>query len=78
MIKLYPVQVQHMTTGHILRFKADISAALQVIHSLINRRGGRGGDLHRPPHELSSFPMRTVRGDYFRLARTLQIQILQQ
>ena len=37
---------------------------------------GQGGDKHRPPHEEDLPPRRTVPGDFFRLARTIQKDIL--
>ena len=33
---------------------------------------GQGGTLHRPPHETGPFPIRTAKGDYYRLAMTLR------
>ena len=34
---------------------------------------GKGGDLHRPPHEECDMPRRTSRGDYYRLYSRPQV-----
>ena len=67
-VLLQNIMLRHRTQSFVLIDLGGTAGA--SIYPLVSGYGarGRGGDRHRPPHEEGPFPLRTMKGDYYRMA----------